>query len=64
MISEGVTQDRGDKRNAYKDLVGKPEAKQRLRRYRRAWDSIIATELNDRSWVGLGCLGRSGELDL
>jgi hypothetical protein len=46
----------GEKRNAYRLLVGKPEGKRPLGRQRHRWDGVI--------WTGLVWLriGRDGEL--
>jgi hypothetical protein len=48
----------GEKRGAYRDLVGKPEGRRPLGRPRRRWEDNIKMDLRD---VGWGCrLGRSG----
>jgi hypothetical protein len=48
----------GEKRNAYRLLVGKPEGKRPLGRPRRRWvDNImmdlVEVELDDVDWIGL-----------
>jgi hypothetical protein len=48
----------GEKRNAYRLLVGKPEGKKPLRRPRRKWVDTIkmdlgAVEWGDVDWIGL-----------
>jgi hypothetical protein len=43
-----------EKRNAYRDLVGKPEGKRPLGRHRRRWEDNIIMNLRDRmGWYGL-----------
>jgi hypothetical protein len=43
----------GEKRNAYRILVGKPEGK----RPRRRWVNNIRIELRDIGWDGVDCIG-------
>jgi hypothetical protein len=44
----------GEKRNAYRILVGKPEGKRSLGRSRHKWDDNIKMTLRDRiKWYGL-----------
>jgi hypothetical protein len=55
----------GEKRNAYRILVGKPEGKRPLGRPRRRWVENIKMDLRERIiWVGLIWLriGTSGGL--
>jgi hypothetical protein len=57
----GHVAQRGEKRNAYRLLVGKPEGKRplgrpRLRRILERWDGAMWTRL---VWLGIG---RGGEL--
>jgi hypothetical protein len=55
----------GEKRNAYRILVGKPEGKRPLGRQRRKWVDNIKKDLRDRMvWIGLIWLriGTSGGL--
>jgi hypothetical protein len=40
----------GDKRNAYRILVGKPEGKTPLGRPRRRWVDNIKMDLRERAW--------------
>jgi hypothetical protein len=41
---------RGEKRNAYRLLVGKPEGKRPLGRLRRRWVDIIKLDLGEVGW--------------
>jgi hypothetical protein len=41
------------KRNAYKELVGKPERKRPLRRPRRRWVDNIKIDLREIGWDGM-----------
>jgi hypothetical protein len=43
----------GDKRNAYRMLVGKPEGKRPLGRERRRWVDNIKIDLREIEWVGV-----------
>jgi hypothetical protein len=43
----------GDKRNAYRLLVGKPEGKRPLRRPRRRWVDLVEVAWGDVDWIGL-----------
>jgi hypothetical protein len=43
----------GEKRNAYRILVGKPEEKRPLGRPRRRWVDNIKMDLRDIGWYGL-----------
>jgi hypothetical protein len=43
----------GEKRNAYKILVGKPEGKRPLGRPRHRWVDNIKRDLRQRGWYGL-----------
>jgi hypothetical protein len=43
----------GDKRNAYRILVGKPEGKRPLGRSRRAWIDNIKIDLREIGWDGM-----------
>jgi hypothetical protein len=56
----------GEKRNAYRLLVGKPERKRPLGRPRRRWVNTIRTDLGEIEWVWTGLvwlwIGTSGEL--
>jgi hypothetical protein len=43
----------GDKRNAYRILVGKPEGKRPLGRPRRRWVDNIKLDLGEIGWGGM-----------
>jgi hypothetical protein len=43
----------GEKRNAYRILVGKPEGKRPLGRQRRRWVDNIKMDLREIGWVGM-----------
>jgi hypothetical protein len=43
----------GEKRNAYRILVGKSEGKRRLGRTRRGWVDNIKIDLREIGWVGV-----------
>jgi hypothetical protein len=43
----------GEKRNAYKILVGKPEGKRPLERPRRKWVDNFKMDLRDIGWDGM-----------
>jgi hypothetical protein len=43
----------GEKRNAYKILLGKPEGKGPLRRSRRRWVDNIKMDLREIGWDGM-----------
>jgi hypothetical protein len=53
----------GDKRNAYRTLVGKPEGKRPLRRPRRRWVGNIKMDLREREWDGMDRIGRAQDRD-
>jgi hypothetical protein len=42
----------GEKRNAYRILVGNPEGKRPLRRPRRRWVDNIKMDLREIGWMG------------
>jgi hypothetical protein len=43
----------GEKRNAYRILVGKPEGKEPLERLRRRWDDNTKMDLREIRWYGM-----------
>jgi hypothetical protein len=47
----------GEKRNAYRILVGKPESKRQLGRPRRRWVGNIKIDLREMGWDGMGWIG-------
>jgi hypothetical protein len=44
----------GEKRNAYRILVGKPEGKRSLKRPRRRWEDNVIMDLREIGWGGMG----------
>jgi hypothetical protein len=44
----------GEKRNAYRILVGNPEGKRPLGRPRRRWVGNIKMDLREIGWIGMG----------
>jgi hypothetical protein len=54
----------GEKRNAYRILVGNPEGRRSLGRPRRRWMDIIKMDLREIGWDGIDRLkiGSSGGL--
>jgi hypothetical protein len=53
---------KGEKRNAYRVLVGKPEGKRPLGRPRRRWDDI-RTDLRMRGWGGMDWIDLAQDRD-
>jgi hypothetical protein len=53
----------GEKRNAYRVLVGKPEGKRPLRRPRRRWDDNIKVDLRDTGWDGVDWIDMAQDRD-
>jgi hypothetical protein len=53
----------GEKRNAYKILVGKPEAKGSLGRPRRRWEDNIIMDLREIGWGGLDWIDLAQDRD-
>jgi hypothetical protein len=47
----------GEKRNAYRLLVGKPEGKRPLRRPTRRWVDNIKMDLGEVGWDDVGRIG-------
>jgi hypothetical protein len=47
----------GQKRNAYRILVGKPEGKRPLGRTRRRWVNNIKMNLREIGWYGVDWIG-------
>jgi hypothetical protein len=46
----------GEKRNAYRILLGKPEGKRPLGRSRRRWVDNIKMDLREIGWDGMDCI--------
>jgi hypothetical protein len=53
----------GEKRNAYRLLVGKPEGKRPLGRLRRRWTDNIKIYLLEISWGGVDWIGLAHDRD-
>jgi hypothetical protein len=54
---EGHVAQVGEKRNAYRLLVGKPEGKRRLKRPRRRWVDNIKIDLGEVGWGDVDWIG-------
>jgi hypothetical protein len=53
----------GEKRNAYRLLVGKPEGKRPLGRLRRRWVDNIKIDLLEIGWGGVDWIGLAQGMD-
>jgi hypothetical protein len=53
----------GEKRNAYKILVGMPEGKRPLRRPRRRWMDNIKMDLREIEWDGVDWIDLAQNMD-
>jgi hypothetical protein len=53
----------GEKRNAYRILVGKPEGKRSLGRPRRRWVDNIKMDLREIGWNGMDWIGLAQDRD-
>jgi hypothetical protein len=53
----GKTGTNGDKRNAYRILIGKPEGKRPLGRPRCRWVDNIKIDFREIGWDGMVCYG-------
>jgi hypothetical protein len=53
----------GEKRNAYRILVGKPEGKRQLGRPRRRWVDNIKMDLREIGWDGMDWIGLAEDRD-
>jgi hypothetical protein len=51
------------KRNAYRILVGKPEAKSPLERLRSRWENNIKMDLREIGWVGMDWIDLAQDRD-
>jgi hypothetical protein len=52
----------GEKRNAYRILVGKPEGNRQLRRPRHRWEDNIRMDFREIGWGGMDRIGTGGGL--
>jgi hypothetical protein len=53
----------GEKRNAYRILVGKPKGNRPLRRPRRRWVDYIRMDVREIGWGGVDCLDIAEDRD-
>jgi hypothetical protein len=53
----------GEKRNAYRILMGKPEGKRPLRRPRRRWVENIKIDLREIGWDDMGWIDVAQDID-
>jgi hypothetical protein len=53
----------GEKRNAYRILVGKPEGKRPLGRPRHRWVDNIKMDHREIVWDGMDCIGLAHDRD-
>jgi hypothetical protein len=53
----------GEKRNAYRILVGSPEGKETLRRPIHRWVDSIKTDHRERGWDGMDCIDLAQDRD-
>jgi hypothetical protein len=53
----------GEKRNAYRILVGKPEGKRPLGRPRRRWVDTIKMDLREIGWAGVDWMDMAQDRD-
>jgi hypothetical protein len=53
----------GEKRNAYRILMGKPEGKKPLGRPRRRWGGSIKMDLREIGWVGMDWIDLAQDMD-
>jgi hypothetical protein len=59
----GTCSTNGEKRNAYRILVGKPEGKRPLGRPRRRWVVNIKMDLREIGWGGVDWIDRAQDRD-
>jgi hypothetical protein len=59
----GACSTNGDKRNAYRILVGKPEGKRPLGRPRRRWEDNIRMDLREIGWSGMDWIDLAQDRD-
>jgi hypothetical protein len=53
----------GEKKNAYRSLVGKPEGKRPLGRRRHRWEDNIRMDLREIGWGGMDWIGLAQNRD-
>jgi hypothetical protein len=54
----------GEKRGAYRVLVGKPEGMRPLRRHRRRWEDNIKMDLREVGWKGMNWIDLAQDRDV
>jgi hypothetical protein len=59
----GACSTNGQKRNAYRILVGEPEGKRPLGRLRRRWVDNIKMDFREIGWDGLDCIDTTQDRD-
>jgi hypothetical protein len=63
MRGEGHVARMGDKRNAYRTLVGKPEGKRPLGRHKRRWEDNNKMDLREIEWGGMDLIDLAQDRD-
>jgi hypothetical protein len=63
MIWAGLIARTGEKRNAYRVLVGNPEGKRSLGRPRRRWEDNIRMDLIEEVWGGMDWIDLAQDRD-
>jgi hypothetical protein len=53
----------GEKRNAYRILIGKPERKRSLGRCKRRWEDNIKMDLGEREWAAMNWIDLTEDRD-
>jgi hypothetical protein len=53
----------GERRGAYRVLVGKPEKKRPLRRRRRRWEDNIKVDFKEIGWEGMNRINLAQDVD-
>jgi hypothetical protein len=56
-------QDMGERRGAYRALVGKPEGRRPLERPRRRWEDNIKMDLREVGWAGMDWINLAQDRD-
>jgi hypothetical protein len=60
---EGHVARMGERRGAYRALVGKPEGRRPLKRPRRRWEDNIKMDLREVGWVGMDWINLAQDRD-
>jgi hypothetical protein len=53
----------GEKRNAYRILLGKPEVRRPLGRLRNRWEETITMDLREVGWGGMDWIDLAQDMD-